>query len=66
MVCIHPYSFLVSDELMNFVMGLPRIKRDRDSILVVIEMFSIKAHFVPSHKTNDAMNIHDFFFKEII
>jgi len=54
------------DVSMDFILGLPRTQRGKDSIFMVVNWFSKIAYFIPCNTTHDATNIVDLYFKEAI
>ena len=54
------------DVTLDFITYFPRTRRHEDSIMVVVDKFSKKAHFIACHTTNDAFHIASLYFKEIV
>lgn len=51
---------------MDFIIGLPILKRRFDSILVVVDRFSKMIPLIACKMMNDATNISSLFIKEIV
>nr|GEV26827.1 hypothetical protein [Tanacetum cinerariifolium] len=54
------------DVSLDFIVGLPRTQRQKDSIMVVVYRFSKMARFVPCAKTYDAGQVACLYFAEIV
>ena len=54
------------DVTMDFVVGLPRTLKGKDSIWVVVDHLSKVAHFIPIRSTNSASDLAPIYMKEIV
>jgi hypothetical protein len=50
---------------MDFITGLPKMNKQHDSIMVVVDKLTKAAHFVPMKTTHTVANIAEIFMKEI-
>jgi len=50
----------------NFILGLPRTWKGKDSIFVVFDKVPNMVHFIPCNKVDDIRFITNVFFKEVI
>jgi hypothetical protein len=45
---------------MDFITGLPKTKKQNDSIMVVVDKLTKVAHFIPVKSTHKAINIAEY------
>ena len=57
-----PWEEIPTDSITNF----PTTSVHNDMIWTIVDRFSKIAHFIPCIKTDDATNITNLFFKEIV
>jgi hypothetical protein len=50
---------------MDFITGLPRTRKQHDSIMVVVDKLTKAAHFIPLKTTHRAADVADIFLKEV-
>ena len=50
---------------MDFIMGLPKSKKQNDSIFVVVDKLSKETHFILVKSTYKVVHIVDIFLKDI-
>jgi len=50
---------------IDFIIGLPRIKRQNDFVMVIVDKLSKATHFIPVKSTYKVVNIANIFMKEV-
>ena len=51
---------------MDFTVALPRTRKGKDAIMVVVDRFSKMAHFITSNKVDDAKHVAKLYFSKIV
>jgi hypothetical protein len=50
---------------MDFITGFPRIGKQHDAIMVVVDKLMKATHFIPLKTTHKAADVADIFMKEV-
>jgi hypothetical protein len=50
---------------MDFIVGFPRMRKQHDSIMVVVEKLANAAHCIPLKTTHKVADVADIFLKEV-
>jgi len=51
---------------MDFVVGLPRTRKGKDAVWVVVNRLSKVAHFIPIRTTDSASDLAPIYVREIL
>jgi hypothetical protein len=50
---------------MDFIMGFPKMIKQHDAIMVVVDKITKVAHFIPMKTTHKATNVVDIYMREV-
>ncbi|KAL4320161.1 hypothetical protein GQ457_18G009710 [Hibiscus cannabinus] len=56
----------ITDFERAYILAKDATKTGRDSIFVVVDRFSKMAHFIACHKTDNAVNVANLFFRDVV
>jgi len=51
---------------MDFILGLPKTQRNKDSIFIVGDRFPKMAYFIPCNKTNNVAHLAELYFYKVM